>query len=165
VREEDGDGMDQEMGDRILAHDNTVAPVSRERMKEIRAYEKKRDGLAVQAAKERDHGIFRFGPPPAGHEHPLPHGPAALGTRRIEAPLKLASGARVPSARERRAPVHVPMNVADSGKENTTGGGKKKTGNEGKGKRKAHVENVDVEVEGHSKKKYGAVLCSRANLT
>ncbi|KAJ7363879.1 hypothetical protein DFH08DRAFT_930030 [Mycena albidolilacea] len=163
VREEDGDKMDQEMGGRTSAHNNTVAPVSRERMKEIRVIEKKCDVLAAQATKERDHGIFRFGPPPAGHKRPLPHGPAVLGARRIEVPIKLASGAVppppwAPSARERHAPVRVPVNVVDSGKENTTGGdggkGRKQMGE----KRKAHAENVDVEVEGRSKKKYGTLF-------
>ncbi|KAF8189201.1 hypothetical protein K438DRAFT_1971848 [Mycena galopus ATCC 62051] len=152
---------DEGMGGGTSAHDSTVAPVSRERMKEIRVFEKKRDALAAQAAKERDHGIFRFPPPPAGHEA-LPQGPAALGARRIEAPIKLASRAalpppRAPSSRERRAPVRIPVRVTDSGKENTTegdgGNGKKTTGDGGKGKRKAHAENADMEVEGRSKKK------------
>ncbi|KAF8171242.1 hypothetical protein K438DRAFT_1773368 [Mycena galopus ATCC 62051] len=152
---------DEGMGGGTSAHDSTVAPVSREHMKEIRVFEKKRDALAAQAAKERDHGIFRFPPPPAGHEA-LPQGPAALGARRIEAPIKLASRAapplpRAPSSRERRAPVRIPVRVTDSGKENTTegdgGNGKKTTGDGGKGKRKAHAENADMEVEGRSKKK------------
>ncbi|KAF8173322.1 hypothetical protein K438DRAFT_1772133 [Mycena galopus ATCC 62051] len=160
VREEDGDGIDQGMG-MGDGTSNTVAPVSRERMKEIRAFEKKRDALAAQAAKERDHGIFRFGPPPAGHEA-LPQGPAALGARRIEVPIKLVSRAappppRAPSARERRAPVRVPVRITDSGKENTTEGdggkGKKKTGDGEKGKRKAHAQNVDVGAGGHPTKK------------
>ncbi|KAF8140922.1 hypothetical protein K438DRAFT_1785237 [Mycena galopus ATCC 62051] len=152
---------DEGMGGGTSAHDSTVAPVSREHMKEIRVFEKKRDALAAQTAKERDHGIFRFPPPPAGHEV-LPQGPAALGARWIEAPIKLASRAAppppwAPSSRERRAPVRIPVHVTDSGKENTTegdgGNGKKTTGDGGKGKRKAHAENVDMEVEGRSKKK------------
>lgn len=105
MRKEDGNEMDQEMGGRTSAHNNTVAPVSHGRMKEIRVFEKKCDVLAAQATKERDHGIFRFGPPPAGHERPLPHGPAVLGARQIEAPIELVSGAappplQAPSARE-----------------------------------------------------------------
>jgi hypothetical protein len=32
-------------------------------------------------------------------------------------------------------------------------------------KRKAHVENVDMEVEDRLKKKYSTLLCSGANLT
>ncbi|KAJ7775861.1 hypothetical protein B0H14DRAFT_3508365 [Mycena olivaceomarginata] len=147
VREEDGEGMDQAMGDGTSAHENSIAPVSRERMKEIRAFEKERDARAARAEKQRDHGIFAFGPPPAGHERSLPHGPAALGARRIAPEPALL---RAPSARERRAPVHVPVHVAHLGKENATGGdggrAQNKTGDEGKGKRKTQA--VDVEVDG-----------------
>lgn len=152
MREEDGEGMDQAMGDGTSAHENTIAPVSRERMKEIRVFEKERDARAARAAKQRDHGIFAFGPPPAGHERSLPHGPAALGARRIAPEPALL---RAPSARERRAPVRVPVHVAQLGKENATGGdggrAQNKTGDEGKGKRKTQA--VDVEVDGRSKKK------------
>ncbi|KAF8153502.1 hypothetical protein K438DRAFT_1778245 [Mycena galopus ATCC 62051] len=163
VRDEDDEGLDQGMGDGTSAHNNTVVPVSHERMKEIRAFEKKRDAVAAQAAKDRDHGIYSLGPPPAGQQVlPQGPGPAALGARRIEAPIKLASRAappppRAPSGRERRPPVRVPVNVMDLGKENTTEGGggkgKNKTGDGGKGKRKVQAENEDVEVGGRSKKK------------
>ncbi|KAJ7795821.1 hypothetical protein B0H14DRAFT_3495498 [Mycena olivaceomarginata] len=140
------------MDDGTSAHENTIAPVSRERMKEIRAFEKEHDAHAARAAKQRDHGIFAFGPPPAGHERSLPHGPVALGARRIAPEPALL---RAPSARERHAPVCVPVHVAHLGKENATGGdggrAQNKTGDEGKGKRKTQA--VDVEVDGCSKKK------------
>ncbi|KAJ7813043.1 hypothetical protein B0H14DRAFT_2605356 [Mycena olivaceomarginata] len=80
-----------------------------------------------------------------------PHGPAALGARWIAPEPALLQG---PSARERRAPVRVPVHVAHLGKENATGGdggrAQNKTDNEGKGKRKTQA--VDVEVDGRSKK-------------
>ncbi|KAF8128453.1 hypothetical protein K438DRAFT_1789488 [Mycena galopus ATCC 62051] len=163
VRDEDDEGLDQGMGDGTSAHNNTVVPVSREHMKEIRASEKKRDAVAAQAAKDCDHGIYSLGPPSAGQQVlPQGPGPAALGARRIEAPIKLVSRAappppHAPSGRERRPPVCVPVNVMDLGKENTTEGGggkgKNKTGDEGKGKRKVQAENEDVEVGSRSKKK------------
>ncbi|KAJ7312761.1 hypothetical protein DFH08DRAFT_973277 [Mycena albidolilacea] len=145
-------GTGRAMGDGTSAHKNTIAPVSHERMKEIRAFEKECDARAARAAKQQDHGIFAFGPPPAGHKRSLPHGPAALGARRIAPEPALL---RAPSARERRAPVCVPVHVVQLGKENATGGdggrAQNKTGDEGKGKRKTQA--VDVEVDGRSKKK------------
>ncbi|KAJ7301971.1 hypothetical protein DFH08DRAFT_978300 [Mycena albidolilacea] len=68
------------VGNPASANSQTVAPIPRARMLEIRAFEKERDAAAAREARRRDHGIFAFPPPPAGHES-LHAEPAALGAR------------------------------------------------------------------------------------
>ncbi|KAF8140686.1 hypothetical protein K438DRAFT_2116438 [Mycena galopus ATCC 62051] len=169
--EEGGGGKEGGGGDQV----HTVELVSRQRMLEIREFEKKRDALAAQAAKDRDRGIFRFPPPPAGHEA-LPQGPAALGVRRVEVPIKLASRPpplplppRAPSTRDRRLPGHLDefkdervkskkrtmteIKTAAAAKRIITGKGTTKAGAKGKAKAKEDgekgkrkaTENLDVD--------------------
>lgn len=58
----------------------SVEQIPRARMLEIRAFEKERDAAAARDARRRDHGVFVFPRPPAGHEA-LGTEPAALGAR------------------------------------------------------------------------------------
>ncbi|KAJ7861250.1 hypothetical protein B0H14DRAFT_3445574 [Mycena olivaceomarginata] len=73
--------------------------VSRERLREIRVWEKKRDDAEQRAARNRDHGIHYFPSPPPGHER-LRGEPAALGAR----PLELQEEPVALGPRNRRPP-------------------------------------------------------------
>jgi hypothetical protein len=81
----DGDGMEDVNDGSVLvplAGQTLPEPISRERVREIRMFEKKRDAAAARVSQQRDHGVFVLPPPPPGHEA-LPAGPGALGRRRL----------------------------------------------------------------------------------
>ncbi|KAJ7878537.1 hypothetical protein B0H14DRAFT_3435535 [Mycena olivaceomarginata] len=105
---DNGDGDDDiGMGEGQPAAATCMAPpgdalhetVSREWLMEIRAWEKKRDDAVQRAARNRDHGIHHFPPPPPGHEALLRE-PAALGVR----PLQLQEEPAALGPRSRRPP-------------------------------------------------------------
>jgi hypothetical protein len=57
--------------------------VSRERLREIRAWEKEPDDREKRAERNRDHGVHYFPPPLPGNEG-LQREPGALGARLLE---------------------------------------------------------------------------------
>ncbi|KAJ7259601.1 hypothetical protein B0H12DRAFT_1070012 [Mycena haematopus] len=136
-----GVARDESVGGAV-GGDGTMSTIPRERMKEIRAFEKARDDdeqaredAATRTARERDHGIYVFAPPPPGHEA-LHAAPAALGTPAIRTePQPLHSAPEsVPSmglGRRVRQPTAKAQQIQeDAAKKKERGGGVKRKANE-----------------------------------